>query len=37
MKDFAHNGSSVSFKVVKEALEDLNLTEEFKIAVDSVS
>lgn len=31
MKDFAHNGSSVSFKVVKEALKDLILTDDFKI------
>ena len=31
MKDFAHDGSSVSFKVVKEALKDLILTDDFKI------
>jgi len=31
MKDFAHDGSNVSFKVVKEALEDLNLTDDFEI------
>ena len=31
MKDFAHDGSSVSFKVVKEELEDLNLTDDFEI------
>lgn len=31
MKDFAHDSSSVSFKVVKEALKDLILTDDFKI------
>ena len=36
MKDFAPDGSSVSFKIVESALEDLKLTSDFEITTSRV-